>query len=84
MHALDRQHFPRIGTIALAATLLAIVLMLLAASRVGDIGIGGSSVGTSFATRPAASTPARTPIWVTHPFASPFRVTLPWRSPERQ
>ena len=55
MHAIERPHLPRIGVLALGAVLLAIVVLLLAASRVGDIGLSSSSASSGASTAPPAS-----------------------------
>ena len=39
MHAIERPYLPRIGVLTLGAVLLAVVVLLLAASRVGDVGL---------------------------------------------
>lgn len=81
MHAIERPHLPRIGVLALSALLLAIVVLLLAASRVGDIGSGSASSGaaTGLPTKIHTTAPAAW-SWFTNPFAAPFRVVLPWNT----
>jgi hypothetical protein len=73
-------------SIALAATLLALLIALYAAPRLGDIGVGGTNgtgVATASGSRPAVhSVVAARPAWATHPFAAPFRIRLPWPAPK--
>jgi hypothetical protein len=44
MHAIEHPNLPRIGGLALGAVLVAIAVLLLAATRVGDIGFRSGSV----------------------------------------
>jgi len=82
MHALERPQLPRIGALALGAVLLAIVVLLLAASRVGDIGMSSNTASSAPAPTTAISHagPASS-NWLMSPFASPFHVVLPWSAP---
>jgi len=81
MHAIDRPQLPRLGAFALAAVILAIVVPLLAATRVGDIGLSSGFGSSGAATAPAAGAPSASPTitsWFLNPFAAPIRATLPW------
>jgi ABC-type glycerol-3-phosphate transport system substrate-binding protein len=87
MHAIERPHLPRMASLALGAVLLAVVVLLLAASRVGDLGMSS----TASSTPPAASTPATlhhawrtSPSAFTNVFSSPFHAALPWASAPRR
>jgi hypothetical protein len=88
MHAIERPYLPRTGVLALGAVFLAIVLLLLlAASRVGDIGLTSSSGASGASTAPPAAThsaPSAASLWLTNPFATPFHVVLPWNTPIRR
>lgn len=81
MHAIDRPHIPRLGLMALGAILLAIIVLLLAASRVGEIGANATPNATAAPVSHTATVhnwrPAG-PSWLANPFVSPFRVALPW------
>lgn len=84
MHAIERPHLPRVGFLALGAVLLAITVLLLAASRVEDIGVSSTSESTRAASVPAATAATineARPVGssaFTNAFASPFHVALPW------
>jgi hypothetical protein len=85
MHAIERPQLSRVGVLALSAVLLAIVVLLLAAARVGEIGTTSGSVsaaasGSGAAPLSAAANHARPAVgsWPANPFASPFRVVTPW------
>jgi hypothetical protein len=87
MHAIERPHLPRIGILALGAVLLALVVLLLAASRAGDIGLSSGSTSSAATTTPPAeihSMPAAASPWFTNPFAAPFHVVLPWNAATRR
>jgi hypothetical protein len=86
MHAIERPHLPRIGVPALGAVLLAVVVLLLAASRVGDNGISFRSASSGAPTAPPAEIHSGLPVassWFTSPFAAPVRVVLPWHTARR-
>lgn len=87
MHAIERPHLPRIGILALGAVVLAIVVLLLAASRVGDIGWSSGAASSGAPAGPPAkidSAAPAAPSWFANPFAPPFRVVLPWNTPSRR
>ncbi len=87
MHAIDRPQLPRIGMLALSAALLAIVIVLLIASRLGDVGAGLGAGSPGVATYPPATFNSMRPAdssWLANPFASPFHVTLPWTAANRR
>lgn len=85
MHAIETPQLPRISVLALGAILLAIVVLLIAASRVADIG-GSSGFSSGAATAPAAVASVRTATspWSANPFASPFHVVAPWTTATRR
>jgi hypothetical protein len=80
MHAIAHPHLPRIALLALGAVVLALVVLLLAAARLGDISPSSGSASSGAAAgapanvhnAPAASS------WVTTPFEAPFRLVLSW------
>lgn len=83
MHAIERPRLPRIGVLALGALLLAVAVLLLAGSRLGDLGpSSGSASGGPAASPPAPihSAGAAASSWLTNPFAAPFHVVLPWNT----
>jgi hypothetical protein len=83
MHAIAHPHLPRTGVLALGVIVMAIAVLLLAASRAGDIRLASSPGSPAPATtRVTAIDQARpTPsLWSTGPFASPFHAVLPWSS----
>lgn len=87
MHAIERPRLPRIGVLALGAILLAIVVLLLAASRLGDIGVTAGSASIGAVVSPPANTrsaPLVASSWFSNPFRVPFRVILPWNTPTRR
>lgn len=87
MHAIERPHLQRIGVLALGAVVLAIVVLLLAAARAGDIGLSSVSASSGTATGPPATVrtaPSPAASWFANPFAPPFRVVLPWKTPTRR
>jgi hypothetical protein len=87
MHAIAHPHLPRIGVLALGAILMAVVLLLLAATRVGDIRLGSSPGSAAPATTRAATIHYGRPAissWSANPFASPFHVVLPWSNVARR
>jgi hypothetical protein len=86
MHAIEHPHLPRMGVLALGAALLAIVVLLLAASRLGGIGLSAGSASSGPAAVPARShsAPPAAAWALNNPFASPFRVTLPWTTTSRR
>lgn len=87
MHAIERPHLQRVGVMALGGVLLAIVVLLLAASRVGDIGIGSGASSSARVIGPATAIHRTSPgasSWLASPFASPFRVVLPWMTATRR
>ena len=87
MHAIERPHLPRIGVLALSAVLLTMVVLLVAASRLGDIGLGAGSASSGTVTgQPARvhSAPPPASTWFSNPFAQPFHVVLPWNAPTRR
>lgn len=81
MHAIERPHVSRVGLMALGAVVLAILVGLLAAYRVGEIG-GGSTSGVSGAvtgqTVAVHGSGSAGSSWYANPFASPFHVAFPW------
>jgi len=84
--ALPHPHLPRAVVLALAAILLALVLVLHAATQVGDIGLGsstGPAATGATVERPAAhATAPVSPARAVNLFAAPFRVRLPWPVPK--
>ena len=81
MHALERPHLPRIGGLALGAVLLAIVVLLLAASQPSDIGVGSPPASSGAIAGPPAAAHGQAlaaPSWFTNPLGALFRVGLPW------
>jgi hypothetical protein len=88
MHAIERPRLPRVGVVALGALALAIVVLLLAASRLGDIGLSSHSASTDAATGASAQNRSAPPVassWLwSNPFKAPFRVVLPWNTPARR
>ena len=84
MHAIEHPHLPRVGLMALGALLLAIIVLLLAASRIGGIGANSTSATSGAATIQAAAVHrpgSAGPSWYANPFASPFHVVAPWAKP---
>ena len=82
MHAIERPYLPRVGLRTLGTVLLAIVVLLLAASRVGGIDANSTSAARgALLGRTAAA--GRSGLvgssWLTNGFASPFHVALPWQ-----
>ncbi len=81
MHAIEHPHLSRSGLMALGAVILAILVLLVAAARVGGIGAnsradtGGPAVGPR-TTAHSSWSPAAS--WYANAFASPFHVVLPW------
>lgn len=85
MHAIERPYLPRIGVLTLGAVLLEIVVLLLAASRVGDVGLSSGSASSGTATGlPATIHSAPMSSSFTNPFGVPFRVVLPWTAASRR
>jgi hypothetical protein len=85
MHAIERPLLPRIGLLALGTVVLAFVVMLLAASRLGDLGLSAGSAANSAFTSPGAGIRIPPPAsWYANPFAVPVRAVLPWSSANRR
>jgi preprotein translocase subunit SecG len=87
MHAIERPHLPRTGIFAVSAVLLAIVVLLLAPSRGGDIGLSSGSESSAATTTTQAKIHSTAPAassWFTNPFAAPFHVVLPWNAAARR
>jgi hypothetical protein len=92
MQVAHRPHLPRAVAVSLLAAVLAIVITLVAATRLGDISLstGATSAASRSApvahrrgapaARPAAIAPTtRAPAWVTNPFVT--RLASPVTSP---
>ncbi len=80
MHAIERPHLPRVGLLALGV-LVAIVVLLLAAPRVGDLGVSATSDSSGTAASATATTinhSLTNGAAFTNAFASPFHVVVPW------
>jgi hypothetical protein len=80
MHAVH-PHATRSLVLGLAAALVTMGILLTTASRLGDITTGSSAGVPSAAPRGARSqqsVPSARPLWASSPFASPFKVTVPW------
>jgi hypothetical protein len=77
MHVLDLPHLPRMLSASIAAAVLAIVITLVLAARLGDITNAGSS--TPMPSRPAAPASASA-NWLGNPFTTPLGPPLrqPW------
>lgn len=83
MHALEHPHPSRIGLLTLGAVVLAIVVLLLAAARLGGIGASSRAAASLSASSPQAtartSWPAAWPRYFnSNVFASPFHIAFPW------
>lgn len=86
MHAIERPLLPRFGLLGLGAVLLAIVVLLLAASRLGDIGVSAGTASSGAVKAPAAHI-SRTPLAASSWFANPFAVpvhSVPWPTAPRR
>lgn len=83
MHAIHPQ-LPRHVLMALLGAMLTLLVVLVLASRVGDVSLGSGSQSAAGNAAPAAVQTVRSahaPAWLTNPFALPFqRVALPWQS----
>jgi hypothetical protein len=92
MQVAHRPHLPRAVAVSLLAAALAIVITLVAATRLGGVSLstGATSAASRSApvahrlgapaARPAAIAPTRAPAWVTNPFVTRLagRVTSPF------
>ncbi len=84
MHAIERPHLSRVGLMALGAMLMAIIVLLLAASRLGGIGAASTSHAAGAAIGPKAAVHAQGPSTGSqfrNAFAPPFPVVLSWATP---
>jgi len=84
MHAIERPYLSRVGLTALGVMLVAIIVLLLAASRLDGIGASSPSNATGAAVGPAAAVHPLTPAGVspfTDALATPFRVVVSWTTP---
>jgi hypothetical protein len=77
MHVLDRPHQPRMLSASIAAAVLAIVITLVLAARLGDITHAGSNTATPSRTAAPVSASA---TWLGNPFTTPLGPPLrqPW------
>jgi hypothetical protein len=75
MHAIERPLLSRTALLALGAVLLAIVVLLLAASRLGDTGLSAGTASTGAPASPPATAP-RTALVASSWFANPFVVPV--------
>ena len=85
MHAIHL-NIPRAAFLAFAAALLATVALLAAAARLSDVSFGGPGSGgkpAPIAARGPAFSDVPSSAFLGSPFATPFRVSLPWKAPVR-
>ena len=87
MHAIEHPHLPRVGWMATGALVLAVIVLLLAASRVGGLGASHMSEASRATIGPQITVDgsgyARA-FRSSSPFASPFHIAIPWTKPSRR